>query len=92
MNIKIWIDADTVRVAIAHAVASGEKINSFKKFKSEVTSYISMYGESCLRDHETECGQDAFDKANDLLQKYLPETKYLLNGAIQINLGKQLKK
>lgn len=78
MTITIYVDADTVRVAIAHSVASGAKITSFKKFKSEVTAYISLYGESCIEDHQTECGQEAFNSANDLMQKYLPETKHLL--------------
>jgi hypothetical protein len=78
MNIKLWIDADTVRVAIAHSIQIGEKITSFKKFKQAVANYISMYGESCVDDHETEAEKEAWDKASDLLQKYLPETKHLL--------------
>lgn len=78
MFIKIWINADKVRVAIAHALASGTKITSEKKFRQEIESYISLYGESCIEDHETECGQDNFNAASDLLQKYLPETKHLL--------------
>lgn len=77
MYIKLWIDADVCRVAIAHAVSTGEKISSFKKFKQAIETYIYQFGESCRPDHETESTQETWNKANDLLQKYLPETKHL---------------
>jgi hypothetical protein len=69
MKITVLIEDKSAIVAIAHSLSYGEDIGSKKKCLQEVKSYIGIYGESCIADHEVECSQ-YMNKAKELFHKY----------------------
>jgi hypothetical protein len=71
MRVSIFVDERMIKIAIAYQLVYADKPKRMSKkwIKEVVANYISMFGESCKDDHESELEEQ--DTAKEIFNTYM---------------------